>query len=339
MNEQTRKMMVQEMAERGENPPSRYIWKDIHHQPADAPPIPIVYLGHPDEAEQIKAALQSWGMFQVMDCGMTASFLDEVRNVAKEFFQIPMEEKQKYTNLKNGKFHYEGYGNDEVVTDDQVLDWTDRLYLTVQPEDMRKLELWPENPSSFRDVLNEFATKSREMLDYVLKVMAKSLELNEDSFISQFGDRSILDVRFNNYPCCPRPELVNGIKPHSDSSALTIILPDKDVEGLQVMKDGVWVKVTTSPHALILNMGDLMEIMSNGIFKSPVHRVVTNMNKDRISVAFFYTPDGEAEIGPVDGLVSDMRPRLYKNVKPKVYNEIYFPRFLQGKPTIDFFKV
>ncbi|KAJ0962374.1 hypothetical protein J5N97_030202 [Dioscorea zingiberensis] len=158
-------------------------------------------------------------------------------------------------------------------------------------------------------VLNEFATKSREMLDYVLKTMAKSLELNEDSFISLFGGRSVLDVRFNNYPSCSRPDLVNGIKPHSDSSALTIILPNKDVEGLQVLKDDIWVKVTTNPHALILNMGDLMEIMSNGIFKSLVYRVVTNMNKARIYVAFFYTPDGEAEIGPIDGLSSTVTGR------------------------------
>ncbi|KAJ0984779.1 hypothetical protein J5N97_003135 [Dioscorea zingiberensis] len=336
-------MMVQEMAERGEYPPSRYILKDAHQSPADAPPpappVPIVHLGHPDEAQQIKSALQSWGMFQVIDCGMTASFLDELRDVTKAFFDLPMEEKQKYSTFKSGKFHYQGYGNDEVATDDQILDWTDRLYLTVQPEDMRNLELWPENPSSFRDVLNEFTTKTREMLDSVLKAMAKSLELNEDCFISQFGDRPILDARFNNYPCCPRPDLVNGVKPHSDSSALTIILPDKDVEGLQVMKDGVWVNVTTSPHALIVNMGDHMEIMSNGIFKSPVHRVVTNTDKDRISVAMFYTPEGEVEIGPADALVNDMRPRMYKNVKPKDYLEIFWPRFLQGKMSIDLVKV
>ncbi|KAJ0962420.1 hypothetical protein J5N97_030248 [Dioscorea zingiberensis] len=165
----------------------------------------------------------------VMDCGMTASFLDEVRNVAKEFFQIPMEEKQKYSNLKHGKFHYQGYGNDEVITDDQILDWTHRLYLTVQPDDMRKLELWPENPSSFRHVLNKFSTKSREMLDYVLKIMAKSLELNGDSFISLFGDRSVLDVRFNNYLSCSRPDLVNGIKPHSDSSQGYHYFADKEM--------------------------------------------------------------------------------------------------------------
>lgn len=89
-------------------------------------------------------------MFQVIEHGMTPSFLDEVRDVTKAFFELPRDEKQKYSNMKNGKFQFEGYGNDEVATEDQILDWNDRLFLTVQPEDIRKLELWPENPSSFR---------------------------------------------------------------------------------------------------------------------------------------------------------------------------------------------
>ncbi|XP_039117797.1 protein SRG1-like [Dioscorea cayenensis subsp. rotundata] len=338
MSEQEMKM-VQEMAENQEEPPLRYIWRDSDEPVDDVPPIPAVHLGRPDEAEQIKTAIQSWGMFQVIEHGMTPSFLDEVRDVTKAFFELPRDEKQKYSNMKNGNFQFEGYGNDEVATEDQILDWNDRLFLTVQPEDIRKLELWPENPSSFRVVLSEFSTKTRKLLDDVLKAMAKSLELDEDSFIRQFGDRPLLDARFNNYPCCRRPDLVIGVKPHSDSSGLTIILPDKDVEGLQVMKDGVWVKIITDPHALIVNMGDQMEIISNGIFKSPLHRVVTNTEKHRISIAMFYTPEGETEIGPADGLVSDTKPRLYKTMKSKDYLGIFFPRYLLGKTTIHLVKI
>lgn len=127
-----------------------------------------------------------------------------------------------------------------------------------------------------RVVLSEFSTKTRKLLDDVLKAMAKSLELDENSFIRQFGDRPLLDARFNNYPCCRRPDLVIGVKPHSDSSGLTIILPDKDVEGLQVMKDGVWVKIITDPHALIVNMGDQMEVnalLTNSYRKSFLHLI------------------------------------------------------------------
>lgn len=82
-----------------------------------------------------------------------------------------------------------------------------------------------------------------------------------------------------------------------------------------------------------------MQIISNGIFKSPLHRVVTNTEKQRISIAMFYTPEGETEIGPADGLVSDTKPRLYKTMKSKDYLGIFFPRYLLGKAAIHLVKI
>ncbi|KAM0939076.1 putative codeine 3-O-demethylase [Dioscorea sansibarensis] len=339
----TESKKVQERAEAGEAPPTDYIVKESQRQP-DAPPpltapLPVVHLGQPDEAEEIKAALQSWGMFQIIDHGMPPSFLDELRDVARAFFKLPMEEKQKYSNIRDGQFGQEGYGNDEIIAEGQILDWTDRLYLLVQPEDARKLELWPTSPNSLRDVLDEYTTKTKKLVEKVLKPTAKSLELNEDFFVSHLGDKFTIFARFNYYPCCSKPDLVFGLKPHTDGSLITVILPDKDVEGLQVMKDGEWIKVTASPHALIFNIGDQMEIMSNGIFKSPVHRVVTYTDKDRISIAMFCANLPEKMIGPADELVNDMRPRMYKNLKVKDYLEVFFQRFLQGKRATDWAQV
>lgn len=86
-------------------------------------------------------------VFQAINHGMTSPFLDQVREVAKKFFALPMEEKQRYSRTLED---IEGYGNDTVLTENQILDWTDRLYLLVSPEDQRKLKLWPENPETFR---------------------------------------------------------------------------------------------------------------------------------------------------------------------------------------------
>ncbi|XP_039125702.1 probable 2-oxoglutarate-dependent dioxygenase At3g111800 [Dioscorea cayenensis subsp. rotundata] len=128
----TERKMVQERSEAGEAPPIEYIVKESQRPPNAPPPLttalPVVHLGQPDEAEEIKAALQSWGMFQVIDHGMPPSFLDELRVVARAFFKLPVEEKQKYSNIRDGKFGLEGYGNDEVIAEGQILDWTDRLF-------------------------------------------------------------------------------------------------------------------------------------------------------------------------------------------------------------------
>ncbi|XP_042974879.1 flavonol synthase/flavanone 3-hydroxylase-like [Carya illinoinensis] len=83
------------------------------------------------------------------------------------------------------------------------------------------------------------------------------------------------------------------------------LLQDKEVEGLQFQKDNQWCRVPIIPEALFINVGDQVEIMSNGIFKSPVHRVVTNSERERMSLAVFYIPEPEKEIGPDDRLVNE----------------------------------
>ena len=78
---------------------------------------------------------------------MTSTFLEQVREVSKQFFQLPKEEKTKYLRQPND---VEGYGNDVIFTEDQRLDWCDRVYLKMQPADQRRFKFWPENPKDFR---------------------------------------------------------------------------------------------------------------------------------------------------------------------------------------------
>ena len=77
--------------------------------------------------------------------------------------------------------------------------------------------------------------------------------------------------------------------------------------------------------------------MSNGFFKSPVHRVVTNSERERTSVAVFCSPDPDNDIEPVDGAVSETRPRLYKKVQD--YGSKYFQYYQEGKRPIEAVKI
>jgi isopenicillin N synthase-like dioxygenase len=77
--------------------------------------------------------------------------MDGMMAASRDFFRRPAEEKQIYTNLIGGeRFQLQGYGTDRVSSPDQVLDWSDRLYLKVEPEDERSLTLWPAHPRNFR---------------------------------------------------------------------------------------------------------------------------------------------------------------------------------------------
>ncbi|KAG7551363.1 Oxoglutarate/iron-dependent dioxygenase [Arabidopsis thaliana x Arabidopsis arenosa] len=255
-------------------------------------------------------------LMQVMNHGITKAFLDKIYKLTKEFCALPSEEKQKYARDIGS---IQGYGNDMILWDDQVLDWIDRLYITTYPEDQRQL----------KETLHEYTMKQHLVIKQVFKAMARSLELEENCFLDMCGENATMDTRFNMYPPCPRPDKVIGVKPHADKSAFTLLFPDKNVEGLQFLKDGKWYKAPiVSADTILINVGDQMEIMSNGIYKSPVHRVVTNREKERISVATFFIPGADKEIQPVNGLVSEARPRLYKPVKNyvKLLNNYY----LQG---------
>ncbi|KAK9697946.1 hypothetical protein RND81_08G071800 [Saponaria officinalis] len=278
------------------------------------------------EFGKLQSALSQWGCFQAMNHGMSSTFLDEVREATKQFFNLPLEEKQKYSR---GIKDYDGYGNDTVVSENQILDWTDRLFLTVYPEDQQKLQYWPEKPLAFRKVINEYIMKLRTMFEPLLKAMARCLSLDENSFVNEHGESVIMAARFNFYPQCPDPKSVLGIKPHADGTAVTMLLQDKQVEGLQVQKDDQWFRVPIVPDALFINVGDLLEIMSNGILKSPVHRVVTNSDYERISLAVFCFPDPNKEVGPVADLITDEQPQMYQRVRH--YENIFFKYYQLGQ--------
>ncbi|CAN6214884.1 unnamed protein product [Urochloa humidicola] len=341
---------VQELAAGVMAPPSQFVLQEQDRPGSsmllakDMPePIPMIDLSRlpaADETAKLQSALQSWGLFLVINHGIEASLLDAVTGASRDFFHLPHEEKQKCSNLIGGKpFQPEGYGNSSVLSQDQILDWHDRLLLRVEPEDERNLTYWPKEPESFRDILHEYASKTKTIRDIILRAMARILEFDEDYFISQMGDKAPALVRFNYYPPCPRPELVFGVKPHSDGGVLRILLIANDVGGLQVQRDGIWYNVPSKPHTLLVNLGDSMEIMNNGIFKSPVHRVVTNAEQERISVATFYNVEGQKMLEPAAGLLDENRPARYRKINASDYDVGLREHFSKGKRFIETLKI
>ncbi|KDO73519.1 hypothetical protein CISIN_1g018989mg [Citrus sinensis] len=290
---------IEQMVTHSEQPSSGFIVKETKFGSIESSPplgpFPVIdmslfssqeHVG--TELEKLKSSLSSAGCFQVVGHGMSDSFLDRVREVAVEFFQLPAEEKQKHARAVN---EIEG------------------------------------------EILNEYAMKLKTVTEVLSKAIAKSLNLEEYSFLNQFGDQALMQVRFNFYPPCSRPDLVHGVKPHTDRSGITILLQDREVEGLQIRVDGKWYRVPVIPHALVVNLGDQMQIMTNGIYKSPMHRVVTNTEKLRISIAAFTEPEPENEIGPVDQLIDEQRPKLYRNVRN--YGAINYECYQKGLVALD----
>lgn len=111
-------------------------------------------------------------------------------------------------------------------------------------------------------ILQEFTLKSKAVSKVILKAIARSLNLEDNCFLDQYGQQSRMYARFNFYPQCSRPDLVLGVKPHADGSAITILLQDKNVEGLQFLKDNKWYRAPIIHEALLINVGDQVEVIA-----------------------------------------------------------------------------
>ncbi|WCJ29972.1 2-oxoglutarate (2OG) and Fe(II)-dependent oxygenase superfamily protein [Euphorbia peplus] len=335
---------VQDMSNDGDEPPPVYFTKHIIPSSSSLPLIslPLInltLLSSPskqglEELEKLKEALISWGCFQAVGHGVSSSFLDKIRQVTKQFFGLPTIEKLKYARASTG---FEGYGNDPILSDTQVHDWSDRLFLNLMPENSRNFQLWPDDPFDFREVVDEYAEKMKEIAEIIVKAMARSLNIEEECFLKQYGEEVVMGGRFNYYPLCPKPDSILGVKAHSDGSAITILLQDLEVEALQILKDDQWFRVPVLPHAFLVNAGDQIQIMSNGIFKSPIHRVTASSKQERISIAVFHLPNAQVEIEPAKPLITQQRPQQYRKLTN--YSAINFECFQSGKTPLDTVKI
>ncbi|KAK6120998.1 hypothetical protein DH2020_045268 [Rehmannia glutinosa] len=255
------------------------------------------------ELRKLARVSKEWGMFTIENHGLDPWVLEHVKNVVKGFFELPFEEKKSSVGTYMSTDNM-GYGRNFVKSEDQPLDWIDRLAMKAAPEGATDgLCVWPKNPANFRLVIEKYVKAAREVLDELLQALAEAISLDKGAF-SQYFDQKTSEIN------CPHT-----------------LAPFESSNGLQVCKDNQWLTVPWPCNTLLVNLGDFIEIMSNGRLKSSWHRAVTQSDTDRFSVALFYIPPAQLEIGPVkDGEPIDEE---YKKV---VVGE-YLKHFYKVNPT------
>ncbi|KAJ7968834.1 2-oxoglutarate (2OG) and Fe(II)-dependent oxygenase superfamily protein [Quillaja saponaria] len=285
------------------------------------------------ELENLYSSCKEWGLFQVVNHGVSISLLENLKHEIEGFFQLPLEEKMKYK--KEGDF--EGYGT-VILSNDQKLDWGDRFYMITNPLNRRKPHLFPELPSSLRITLESYIMELQKLAMTLLGFLGKGVKMDVNEIGELFED-GMQSVRMTYYPPCPQPEQVMGITAHSDATGITILNQVNGVNGLELKKDGVWIPVNVKANALVVNLGDILEILSNGKYKSVEHRVSVNSKKERISIATFFNPKFESEIGPMMKLTSPQNPPLYKRIQMEKYVKDFFSRRLDGKSYLELMRI
>ncbi|BAF10713.1 flavanone 3-dioxygenase 2-like [Oryza sativa Japonica Group] len=299
--------------------------------------IPVVDLANPDRAKlvsQVGAACRSHGFFQVLNHGVPVELTLSVLAVAHDFFRLPAEEKAKlYSDDPAKKIRLSTSFN---VRKETVHNWRDYLRLHCYPLH-RYLPDWPSNPPSFREIISTYCKEVRELGFRLYGAISESLGLEQDYIKKVLGEQE-QHMAVNFYPKCPEPELTFGLPAHTDPNALTILLMDQQVAGLQVLKEGRWIAVNPQPNALVINIGDQLQALSNGRYKSVWHRAVVNSDKARMSVASFLCPCNDVLIGPAQKLITDGSPAVYRNYTYDEYYKKFWSRNLDQEHCLELFR-
>ncbi|XP_037410744.1 1-aminocyclopropane-1-carboxylate oxidase homolog 1-like [Triticum dicoccoides] len=268
--------------------------------------------------EEIKKAAESWGFFQLVDHGIPLGVIEGAQRGIRAFHELPREEKAKWYSRDFAQHvnFFSFHGDFKVTT---PADWRDTLSCKVL-----------EDPASFEAIPQICREEVRTYMKGIDGVMRKLSELLSEAL--GLGSDYLATTRCFNarsmachyFPICPEPHLTMGGTKHTDLGFLTLLLQDS-VGGLQVLHQDVWIDVPPVNGALLANMGDMMQIITNGGFKSVEHRVLLKPTvQPRISIAcFLSTDDLDRPYGPIKELLSEDNRPIFDQVIFREYMKKY----------------
>nr|BAS69333.1 anthocyanidin synthase [Lilium speciosum] len=300
---------------------------------SSGPQVPVVDLSgfdSPDEAvrakcvEELKKAAEDWGVMHIVNHRIPLELIDRVREVGKGFFDLPVEQKEKYAN-DQASGEIQGYGSKLANNESGQLEWEDYYFHLIFPEEKTDLSRWPKEPEDYTEVTKEFAKELRVVVTKMLSMLSQGLGLESGKLEKELGgmDDLLMQMKINYYPKCPQPELALGVEAHTDVSSLTFLLTNM-VPGLQLYYGGKWVIAQCVPDSLLVHIGDTLEILSNGRYRSVLHRSLVSKERVRISWAVFCEP-------PKETIVLKPLPELVTEVAPAKFPPRTFKQHIQQK--------
>ncbi|KAK7273296.1 hypothetical protein RIF29_14345 [Crotalaria pallida] len=277
--------------------------------------IPVIDFGGHDRADIIRNIISSaekYGFFQVINHGVHKELMDNALRIFKDFHAMPVNERiSESSKDPNGSCKlYTGSGRN---CSDVARYWKDSL----QIPSGEFVQYWPEKPLGFREVVGKYTQELRTLGLKILELISEGLRLDREYFYGELTAKPV--VISHHYPPCPEPGLTLGASRHKDPNILTLLLQEEGIIGLQVFKDGAWIPVEPIPGAFVVNMGFMLQVISNGRLIGAEHRVVTNSSTSRHTIAYFINPTEESVIEPAKPLTTSTSPPKYR---PMTFGEL-----------------
>ncbi|XP_057541815.1 gibberellin 3-beta-dioxygenase 2-like [Amaranthus tricolor] len=274
--------------------------------------VPIVDLEDLKAHQLIGLACKSWGVFQIINHGIPKRLLDDIEIATKSLFGLSVHQKLKAARSSDG---ITGYGPARISSFFSKRMWSEGFTILGSPLDHAR-QLWPNDYTKFCDIIDEYQKEMNQLAKKLMQLILASLGIpNQD--ILKWADllqNANGAIQLNSYPVCPDPNRAMGLAAHTDSTLLTI-LHQSSTTGLQVFKDRTgWVTVPPLSGGLVINIGDLLHILSNGQYPSVYHRAMVNRVQQRYSMAYLYGPGSGVRIQPLPKLIDATHPPLYRPV-------------------------
>ncbi|KAJ6926132.1 gibberellin 2-beta-dioxygenase-like [Populus alba x Populus x berolinensis] len=276
--------------------------------------IPVIDLTDPHAKTLIIKACEEFGFFKLVNHGVPMEVMTKLEALASSFFNLPQPEKDKA-----GPPNPFGYGNKKIGPNGDV-GWVEYLLLNTNPQiSSQKTSIFQENPQIFRSAVEDYILAVKRMAFEVLELMADGLEIESRNVFSRLlrDDKSDSCFRLNHYPPCSELQALSGgnligFGEHTDPQIISV-LKSNNTSGLQIcLKEGTWVSVPPDQTSFFINVGDALQVMTNGRFRSVKHRVLADPLKPRISMIFFGGPPLSEKIAPLPSLMAEREGSLYK---------------------------
>ncbi|KAF9594389.1 hypothetical protein IFM89_030991 [Coptis chinensis] len=288
----------------------------------------------PEIIENLSEAAREWGFFQVINHGIPLPILNATISAIRSFHEQPPEIK---------KLHYVREQPVSYVTNidlfrSEAASWRDTLLVLLAPHQPQVVE---EIPAICRKEVVDWGVHVRRLAEMLMELLGEGLGLVANT-LKERKCSSSMQLAGHYYPYCAESESTLGFPSHTDKGVLTVLLQDHG--GLQMKKGEQWVVVKPIPGALVINVGDLLQMLSNDQYKSGEHRVLANSFREpRTSIAVFVGVEvkdtNTASYGPLQELLSPAKPPLYRNFTMSELVQKFYSRALGNMSILDEFKL
>lgn len=264
--------------------------------------VPIIDIGASDAPQAIDRACRTTGFFALAGHGIPTSLRTELLAAARSLFALSPERKRAVA-LAHGGTAWRGWFalGDELTSG--VPDLKEGFYvgreLASSPLALHGPNIWPPEVPELQSTVTAWMEAMEELGQRTLAAMATGLGLDEHWFRSGITADPTVLFRIFRYP--PHPDGAAdrwGVGEHSDYGLLTLLAHD-GTPGLEVNVRGTWVDVVPDPALIVCNLGDMLDRLTLGRYRSTAHRVRNAAGHDRISLPFFLDPSWDAVVEPL----------------------------------------